>query len=132
MKFAIHKYLISQGLALCVQKLWKQRLKEKAAASCRTPKDAAILPDLNCTIQIRFVKHNIRGLKLRAGHDLISIAPRSLSWSVEFGSLNARGTTQVSLRRRCPAEAERNGGLIKFALDGVDGASLVEAECLIA
>src|ERR1700687_480836 len=35
------------------------------------------------------------------------------------------------LRRGRPAEAERNGGLIKFALDGVDGASLVEAECLI-
>src|SRR6267378_3165984 len=35
------------------------------------------------------------------------------------------------LRQRCPAEAERNGGLIKFALDGIDGAALVEAESLI-
>jgi len=106
--------------------------ERKAAASCHTPKDAAILPDLNCTIQIRFVKHNIRGLKLRAGHDLISIAPRSLSWSVEFGSLNARGATQVSTPATMSSGSRKNGGLIKFALDGVDGASLVEAECLIA
>src|SRR5260370_4204914 len=35
------------------------------------------------------------------------------------------------LRRGCPAEGERNCGLIEFALDGIDGAALVEAENLV-
>src|SRR5229473_7423389 len=39
--------------------------------------------------------------------------------------------SRILLRGGRPAHAKRNGGLIKFALDRVDGVSLVEAENLV-
>src|SRR5713226_1195072 len=39
---------------------------------------------------------------------------------------------RILLRGGRPAHAERNSGLIEFALDGIDAAALVEAEDLVA
>src|SRR5260370_42210586 len=97
------------------------------------------LPEENCSTLIYLsrailnlgISGNQSWFEDRAGHDLISIAPRGLGWPVGLGFVSGRSASNVLLGRRRPTHAERNSGLIEFALDGIDPAALVETENIV-